>query len=189
MGEQPAICEMGVDWDKDAERAAKEPYPYTEARYFEYFKEFIKPNVRVLEVGCQIGSWYPAWKGLEPTVKYEGLDFSSVAIKIARQRYPECKFHLMNAKQMNFKEEFDIVFTHTFLQHTSIQLKEKVMPLIWKALKKDGLLIAQENTACESLGTWFKEGWIGFIEKFGFQTVKTHDIGGGGTGFVFRKSA
>jgi ubiquinone/menaquinone biosynthesis C-methylase UbiE len=179
---------MGVDWDAEAERAAKAPYPYTCGSFFNYFKDLIRPYDRVLEVGCGIGSWYPAWRDIQPNIRYVGLDFSPVAIRIARERWPECEFILMNAKDMDFKEEFDVVFTHTFLQHTSIQLKRVVLPKIWTALKKGGLFIAQENARIVSLGTWpTDDGWINFIEPFGFKLFRSHDIGGGGTGFVFKK--
>lgn len=183
----PTIGDMGVDWDKDALRASKAPYPYTTGDFFEYFKEFVRLYDRVLEVGCQIASWYPAWRELEPTIRYEGLDFSPIAIKIAKERYPECKFYLMNAKDMDFSEEFDIVFTHTFFQHTNIDTKRTVAPKIWKSLKKDGLLIIQENTSTESGGCFLKNGWIQFFSGYGFKLLKAYDIGGGGTGFVFKK--
>ena len=183
----PTHGDMNVDWDKDALRAASAPYPYTSGDFLQYFKEFVPPNAEILEVGCQIASWYPAWRELEPTVRYEGLDFSPVAIKIARERYPERKFYLMNAKEMDFDQEFDIVFTHTFFQPTNIETKRIVAPRIWRALKRGGLLIIQENTSYESAGTFFKDGWIKFFAAYGFELLRTHDIGGGGTGFVFKK--
>lgn len=181
------IDEFGVDWDADALRASKAPYPYTSGSFFEYFKDLIHPQDRVLEVGCQIGSWYPAWRDIVPTIRYEGVDWSKVAIDIATERWPAAKFYNMDAREMKFEDEFDVVFTHTFLQHTSEDLKKIVMPLMYKALKKGGLLIIQENTSYISGGTWFREGWVKFITDLGFTLVLAHDIGGGGTGFVFRK--
>jgi hypothetical protein len=94
----------------------------------------------------------------------------------------------MDARDMNFYEMFDIAFTHTFYQHTSIETKKIVVPKVWRALKPDGLHIIQENTSYESLGTWFGEGWIRFFMEHGpFEVVRAHDLGEGGTGFVFRK--
>jgi SAM-dependent methyltransferase len=187
MSRGPKHGDMGVDWDAHAEWAAKHPYPYTEGSFFNYFRDLIEPNTRVLEVGCGIAAWYHVWVDIEPTVQYEGLDWSPVAIEIARKRYPHLKFYLMDARDMNFCEEYDVVFTHTFYQHTSIETKRIVVPKVWKALKWDGLHIIQENTACDSLGTWLIEGWIRFFESQGFKIIRTHDIGGGGTGFVFEK--
>ena len=183
----PTYCEFGVDWDADALRASKVPYPYTSDEFFDYFKDFVNEGARVLEVGCQIASWYQAFKDLKKNIRYEGLDFSPVAIAIARQRYPACKFHLLNAKEMAFNEEYDVVFTHTFYQHTSLETKKIVVPKVWKALKLGGFHIIQENTSLNSESTWLKDEWIDFFTKHDFQIIKTHDIGGGGTGFVFRK--
>jgi hypothetical protein len=192
----PKHGDFGVDWDADAIRASKAPYPYTEPSFFNYFKDLVKPHDRVLEVGCQIASWIWAWWGIEPTIRYEGIDWSAVALEIAKKRYGPggtdigkhfpAKFHHMDAREMNFNEEFDIAFTHTFYQHTNPETKALVVPKVRSALRHGGLHIIQENTSYESGGTWFKEGWIKYFEERGFQCIRTHDIGGGGTGFVFR---
>lgn len=181
--------EFGIDWDKEAERCAAVVLKgYPDPSFFGYFKEFIKPMMNVLEIGCNIGNWYPAWKNLEPTIKYTGLDFSEIGLRIARERYPEASFVYCNAKELDFKEMFDVIFTHTMLQHVSLSTKKIMAPRIWNALKPGGFLIIQENTATVSDGTWpNREGWITFFEGFGFKLLKAHDIGGGGTGFVFGK--
>ena len=210
MSRGPKHDDFGVDWDADAIRASKASYPYTEGRFFDYFKDLVKPHDRVLEVGCQIASWIWAWRDLEPTIEYSGLDWSEVAIKIANERYGPsgvhsgvnppatynvykdmvsyvpAKFYVMDAREMSFSQVFDIIFTHTFYQHTNLETKKAVVPRVYEALKPGGLHIIQENTSYESGGTWFKEGWIKYFEERGFQCIRTHDIGGGGTGFVFR---
>lgn len=193
----PHRCDMGVDWNADAVRASKAAYPYTSGAGFSYFKDLVKPHDRVLEVGCQIASWIWAWWQTEPTIRYEGLDWSLIALNIAEERYGDnginlgdhvpAKFHWKDTRDMNFNEEYDIVFTHTFFQHTSIETKDIAVPKIYQALKKNGLLIIQENTSYDSLGTWFKPGWIKYFTDKGFKLIREHDIGGGGTGFVFQK--
>jgi len=185
--EKPAIGDDGINWDEDSKRATEQPYPYTDGSTFEYFKELIKPHFRVLEVGCQIASWLWAWRDIEPTIEYVGVDLSSHAIKVARKRYPECEFHLMNARDMDFHDEFDIVFTHTFLQHTNLRTKEIVIPKMWKALKEKGLLIIQEKSDVETETNFTEEGWIKFITERGFDLVKSHDQGSDGRGYVFKK--
>ncbi|MBA7617624.1 hypothetical protein ES703_24940 [subsurface metagenome] len=187
---------MGVDWDADALRASKAAYPYTEGKTFNYFKDLVKPHECVLEVGCQIASWIWAWRDIEPTIRYFGLDWSRVALDIAEERYGiggehagdyPAVFYNVDAREMDFEEMFDVAFTHTFFQHTNINTKRAVAPKIWEALKPNGLLIIQENTSYESSGTWLEDGWIKFFSAYGFDLVRTHDIGGGGTGFIFRK--
>lgn len=188
--------DMGVNWDADALRASKAKYPYTEGKFFQYFEDLVKPHDTVLEVGCQIASWIWAWRDIEPTIRYTGLDWSKVALDIAEERYGiggehagdyPAIFHHSDARKMGFHEEFDIVFTHTFYQHTNIETKKLVVPRVHEALKPGGLHIIQENTSYDSAGTWFKDGWIKFFESYGFKVIRTHDIGGGGTGFVFQK--
>lgn len=225
MSRGPKSGDFGVDWDAEAIRASKVQYPYTSGDFFNYFRDLVEPHDRVLEIGCSIASWIWAWRNIEPTVRYEGLDWSEVAIDVAEERYgfrggvPGKNIHLkpgtsyssmidaqflpfnlkkkiighpavfyhMDARDMDFHEVFDIVFTHTFYQHTSIETKNQVAPRVAEALRPGGLHIIQENTSYESKGTWFKQGWIDFFERFGFKCIRTHDMGGGGTGFVFRK--
>lgn len=188
--------DMGVNWDADALRASKAKYPYTSGDTFTYFKDLVKPHDKVLEVGCQIASWIWAWRDIEPTIQYTGLDWSKLALDIAEERYGvggehagnyPAKFIHLDAREMDFHDEFDIVFTHTFYQHTNLETKKLVAPRVYEALKPGGLHIIQENTSYDSTGTWFRNGWVNFFTERGFKVVRLHDIGGGGTGFVFRK--
>ena len=187
---KPWIGDDGIDWDFEAERASKGSYPYKARRSFDYFKELVRPRDRVLDLGCNIASWIGAWRSIEPTIKYEGLDRSRVAINIARKRYPDAKFYIMDARDMDFHERYDIVFTHAVYQHTHLETKRKILPQVYGALKPNGLHIIQENTALsskQSSTVMLREEWIELFDSFGFKKIRTHDIGGGGTGFVFRK--
>lgn len=193
--------EFGIDWDFEAERCSKTVlHGYTDCSFFNYFKEFITPDMEILELGCNIANWYPTWRSLEPTIKYTGLDFSKRGLEIAKERYPNITLIYGNIKNIdfenidfenmkfNFVNRFDIVFTHTFFQHVSLETKKIIVPKVWKALKPGGLLIIQENTATVSDATWNTiDGWVIFFEKYGFKNIKLHDIGGGGTGMIYRK--
>jgi hypothetical protein len=206
--------DMGVDWDAEALRAASVPYPYTSPAGLAYAKPFVEPNDRLLEVGAQIASWLWAWRGLEPTVQYTGFDWSKTAMEIALKRYGvsgtntgsyngknlvgepidfvlgdsidmEKAFKLTNKP---FLQHFDIVFTHTFYQHTSLETKQATVPQVLQALKPGGYHIIQENTSYDSKGTWEGTGgWIRFFEEIGFLFIKVHDIGGGGHGIIFQR--
>lgn len=205
----PKRDDMGVDWDAEALRAAAVPFPYTSGSFFEYFRDLIKPHDKVLDLGCNIASWIWAWRDVELTIEYHGLDWSEVALKIANERYgpggletlpsslaryPQSRvglvpatFHLCDARELDFTDFFDIVFTHTFYQHTNLETKQMVLPRVYKALKPGGLHIIQENTTYESNGTWFTEGWIKFFQGFGFKLERVKDFHDGGSGFVFRR--
>ena len=206
--------DQGVDWDADAVRASKANYPYTDAAGIAYVKPYVKPGDKLLEIGAQIASWLWAWRGIEPTIKYTGFDWSAVARDIALRRYgvsgtntgpyngtnlvgDSIDFVLGDAREMEkvftiankpFHGYFDIVFSHTFYQHTNIETKKLTVPQAFKALKPEGYHIIQENTSYDSDGTWKgPEGWIAFFEGVGFKHIHTHDIGGGGHGIVFQR--
>lgn len=190
------IDEFGIDWDYEAERSVKGcPAGFTDVKFFDYFKDLVKEkgdDLVVLEMGCNVGAWYPTWRilasDLHIGITYIGIDFSLRAIELARERYKNVSFLYMNARDMAFNSEIDIIFTHTMLQHVSLGTKNVLAPKMWKALKKDGLLIIQENTATISAGTWPNpKGWIDFFEAHKFKHIMTHDIGNGGSGIVFSK--
>lgn len=193
----PKHDDMGVDWDAEALRAAAAPFPYTQGIFFDYFKDLVKPHDKLLDLGCNIASWIWAWRDIEPTIEYHGLDWSEVALKIANERYGPggshvglvpATFHRSDAREMDFTEVFDIVFTHTFYQHTNLETKHLVVPRAFRALKPGGLHIIQENTSYDSEGTWLTEGWIKFFEDFGFKLERVKDFHDGGSGFVFRRN-
>lgn len=206
--------DFGVNWDADARRAYEAPYPYTDAEGIRYLEPFVKPNDKLLEVGAQIASWLWAWRGLEPTLEYTGFDWSRVARDLAMSRYgPEgenigdydgeehvgdpINFIVGDARQMKeafraanypFLENFDIVFTHTFYQHTNIETKKATVPQVYEALKPGGYHIIQENTSYDSDGTWKgPEGWVEYFKNHRFIHVLSHEIPGGGHGIVFQR--
>jgi len=249
------IGDDGIWWGGDALRAAAEPYPYTDARrnpdlgggHFSYFEGLIEPNMKVLDVGCQIASWIWAWKDIEPTIDYHGLEPSPIAYRIAVERYGEdgrnvreprivteiqitgtdvmptgdqhisilmptgdqhisipidfdptpkydrmrriigkpATFYNMKMQEMEFSEEFDVLFTHTVLQHVSLETKREALPKFYEALKPGGMLIIEEKSDTETKTTLTKEGWIELIESFGFENIVTVDQGQDGVGYVF----
>lgn len=195
---KPAISDDDIDWDKFteekyAELASEDKLPLGSGSYFEYMDNFIPKTPRVLEVGCNIGGWANAWKEFRPAMRYVGIDFSKVAINIAKQRWkedvldPQCKFLHMNAKEMEFEDEFDVVFTHAVLQHTNYGTKEIVAPKMFRALKTGGHLVIQENIAHPGKTTFASSGWINFFAKFGFELMRFIDAGSGGGNFIFVK--
>lgn len=186
-----------MDWDAEAERAAAIVKDgYTDYSSFIYFKDLVKPDSVVLELGCNIASWSASWRSLAKyigiNISYIGIDFSKTAIDIAKQRYPDYKFLYMDAKMMDFNNEIDIIFTHTMLQHVSLDTKKILAPKMLKALKPDGIMILQENASGKSIGVesnWDTiQGWVDFYEVRGFKSVRNHEMPGGGAGMIFEKA-
>ena len=181
------VGDDGINWDAEARRAIKEDVSYYEdVSSFDYFSNLLKTGMRVLDLGCNISKWNRPFKKLG--LIYEGLDGSPTAIKVAKERFPENTYYLKNAKEMSFHERFDVVFTHTVLQHMDNETKKKVIPKVRDALKYDGLFIIEEK--CDDTKTTFiREKWISFIESYGFTYLSGTLPGDPRNGFVFRKKS
>ena len=155
-------------------------------KVFDYFIDLLpEPPFRVLDLGCGIGKWNLLWRKLGAI--YEGLDASPSAIEIAKKRHPDLKFFLMRAEEMDFENKYDVIFTHTVLQHIKHNNKKKIIPRVWKALKNDGLFIIQEKCDTETETTFTRKGWIEFIESFGFKYMRGTSNDDPRNGFVFKK--
>ena len=182
------IGDDGINWDAEARRAIKEDVSYYEdVSSFDYFSNLLKPGMRVLDLGCNISKWNRPFKKLG--LIYEGLDGSPTAIKVAKERFPENTYYLKNAKEMSFHERFDVVFTHTVLQHMNIETKKKVIPKVRDALKDDGLFIIEEKCDVDTKTTFIREKWINLIESYGFTYLGGTPPGDPRNGFVFRKKS
>ena len=70
-----------------------------------YFKFFIPPGRRVLELGCGHGDLLAAVK---PSLGV-GIDFSPEMIRTARQKHPQLVFLQADAHQLPIKGKFDVI--------------------------------------------------------------------------------
>lgn len=155
------------------------------SKVFGYALSYLpKKPFRVLELGCGIAKWSPLWTALGAI--YAGLDGSKDALEEARRRYPNLTFFLENAHNLVYFANFcgtmdfppqDIIFSHAFIQHTNIDTKRKIFSALgyYRTILGDkGILVLQENTQDGNTKTTFTlQGWIDFIEPFGFKCVCT----------------
>jgi SAM-dependent methyltransferase len=84
--------------------------PTEEKRFYnrllrQYYRFFIPPDARVLEVGCGIGDLLAA---VSP-VRGVGIDFSTEAIALARERHPDLTFLQGSAEGAEIEEKFDYI--------------------------------------------------------------------------------
>ena len=70
-----------------------------------YYRFFVPPNARVLEIGCGIGDLLAATR---PACGV-GIDFSPEAIALARGRHPELRFICSSAEESSLDEKFDYI--------------------------------------------------------------------------------
>ncbi len=77
-------------------------YWYNIVRYINYF---IRPEDKVLEIGCGVGDTIARIKA----EKRVGIDFSSKMIEQAKQNFPEVEFYVMDAAEISLSEKFDVI--------------------------------------------------------------------------------
>jgi SAM-dependent methyltransferase len=182
------IGDDGINWDShwDVEQRESNDFRDDPKEAFDYFLEFLPPNGgSVLEIGCGIGKWAPLWTSLG--FRYTGLDASPSAIRLARERHPELDFRLGEAQRMEFLDEFDVVFSHTFLQHTTFSYKEEIFRRVYKSLKLGGLFVFQEKCDIETETTLTRKGWVSLAVKSGFEFLRSTPEGDPRNGFVVWK--
>lgn len=98
-----------------------------------------KPGERVLDVGCGTGQL--TQKIAEAGTEVLGLDASPEMIGQARQNFPQLQFVLSDAAAMEFREEFDAVFSNAAL-HWMLNASA-VAGAMFRALRKGGRLVAE----------------------------------------------
>ena len=183
---QPFKSDDGIDFDHHWRDEVPDAPDHTDNSIFGYLLEFLpSAPFMLLDLGCGAGRWSPAW--LKLGAVYEGIDASPEGIKAAKERHPDLSFYQMRAQEMDFTEQFDVVFCHTFLQHTSLESKQRIFPRVYGALKPGGLFIFEEKNDGEGATYFTEEGWIRFTEPFGFKLLRSTGANTRQNGFVFRK--
>jgi trans-aconitate methyltransferase len=103
-------------------------------------------NERVLDVGCGDGKLTAEIVRRVPNGSVPGIDKSEDMIHFARERYqpevfPNLTFMLLDARELDFNQEFDIAFSNAALHW--IEDHPSVLHKIRGSLKAGGRVIAQ----------------------------------------------
>lgn len=112
----------------------------------EWIRSFLRPNSRVLDVGCGIGlvEVYLA----SHCAELHGVDISGRMIRFARQRtrhLPNVRFHRANAVDLSLypNESFDFIFSIIVLQHMEREDALSALLEIFRLLKSGGRGVLQ----------------------------------------------
>jgi ubiquinone/menaquinone biosynthesis C-methylase UbiE len=134
--------------------------------------DFILDHVqgKTLNVGC--GNGYETWACQQKTGDAEGLDFSEEMIKIARNRFPDCKFTVGNVLKLPYPDNtFDSVTTRrTLINLLKKAEQEKAASEIKRVTKNGGTVVLVEAT---------EQGYLllnDYRRMFGLQPIKVKDF-------------
>ena len=103
--------------------------------------EDVRPNEKVLDLGCGNGRLYELLKGR--MVDYLGIDNSERLIALAKNRYPGVNFQAGDALNLPFSDNFfDKVFSIAVLHHIpSKEFRLRFLKEAGRVLKPKGSLI------------------------------------------------
>lgn len=67
-------------------------------------------NAKVLDYGCGTGDFYKFLKRRGINVRYTGVDINENFISLAKSKYPECSFKVMNIDDDQLEGFYDYIF-------------------------------------------------------------------------------
>jgi trans-aconitate methyltransferase len=138
----------------------------------------LKGNESVLDIGCGDGEITAAIARRVPRGFAVGIDSSRDMVDLAVTHYPpercpNISFHLKDAREIDFDEEFDAVFSNACLHWISDH--RPVLAGIRRCLKPGGRVLLQMGgkgnaaTVLQAIDTVLKlPRWAGYFEGFAF---------------------
>lgn len=124
-----------------------------------FTKEYVKNQDKVLDFGCGNGRLSELFK--EKNYEYTGVDISNGLLKIAKEKYPDKKFVLINKEnELPFEDRsFDKIFSIAVFHHFNPEMAGQALRELKRVLKKNGVLVL---TAWYLWSTKYKKK---FLEK------------------------
>jgi len=112
--------------------------------YTKVLSEYFKPNIKVLDIGCNDGYLLNLIKNKTKSKFIYGIDASPFQIKLSRKKYKNINFKCgygENLKKIYNKNYFDLITCNNVLNHSSNPLS--FLKEVNYVLKKDGKLIIE----------------------------------------------
>lgn len=98
----------------------------------------LKGDETVLDVGCGDGKITAAIARGLSNGSITGIDISPVMIDFAKEKFPDLLFVLKDAQQLDYEDEFDVLFSFTTLQW--IERHDAFLKGAFRSLKASGIL-------------------------------------------------
>lgn len=109
---------------------------------FHFFKDFIPPGVKVLELGCGNGRFFGFLEEQQKQVDYTGVDFCPELLEIAKKKYPSQDFIEQDMTELALSRQFDRIVSIAAFHHIpSLKLRRSTLRLIAEHLTDDGILL------------------------------------------------
>ncbi len=148
----------------------------------------LKGNERVLDIGCGDGKVTFKIARRVPDGYVLGIDNSEEMIKLASKmfpasKYPNISFKLLDVREMDFFEEFDVIFSNAALHWVTEH--KAVLKKMFKALKPGGRAVVQMGGKGNAAGVvevfneimsenpW-KEYFVNFSFPYGFYSPEEY---------------
>lgn len=139
--------------DSQISSASPHPFPHQwDAKLYDNKHSFVshlatnlvgllspKPSECILDLGC--GTGHLTENITKIGAEVVGIDSSIAMIEQAQTNYPHLHFEVADARNLQFTEKFDAVFSNAVLHW--IKEPEKVIASIWQALKPGGRFVAE----------------------------------------------
>ena len=162
--------------------------PQGASRHLSAFLDRLEPGSRILELGCGGGrdSEFMIQRGFD----VQPTDGSAEIARKAEERLHR-EVRVMRFDELNDEEKFDAVWAHASLLHVPISGLQKVLRLIWRALRPGGLHSASfkggENKGRDQFGRYFNyldlsELLTLYQASARWEVVTTEEYLGGGYG-------
>lgn len=168
------VGDDNIDWDRNwTEVQPPESIPtYTDLSAIQDVRDLLpRQSFSVLELGCGPAAWCSFWE--LAGASYTGVDASPAAIETARRRCPGRLFILGRAEEVELREEqYDVVFTSTFMQHTNWETKRKLAPKIRAWLRPGGILLMREKTDPPDSSAISVSEWEDLLRPLGLVLVR-----------------
>ena len=152
-------------WDRIAERYAKWPVADPEAyeRKLALTRAYLKPQMKVLELGCGTGS--TAIAHAPHVERIQAVDISSKMIEIAKRKAAAANTENVTFEQLSIEDlavaaqSMDVVMGHSILH--LLKDKDAVIRRVYDCLKPGGIFVT--STMCMS-GSY---SWFRFVAPIG----------------------
>ena len=104
---------------------------------YEKFKQYVKPNGKVLDVGC--GSGRDSKRFIEDGYRVEAMDASEEICKYA-SKYIGQQVKCHRIEEITYENEFDGIWACASLLHVAKEEMSSVIEKLCRALKENGIL-------------------------------------------------